>query len=239
MRVVLALIVVMICGCATTKPIEPQRLSQIHKIGAVSLLGDKLNIVQVGTTVFNNVNKYEPVPAWDIDRFAVTEIQKSLTTSETFTFLPIAYDQKDLADIYRSQDSFPYADFDINYVKEKLAALGKDNGIDTLLVVLSARRDLTGNHHFMHGYGVFSRSLFGAEVGASFSLGATLAVIDVRGPEVLSVAPLFIHKPLERGIWKEHISHYAPEELALLKSYTQNAIKSEVALALVKLGLVK
>lgn len=239
MRLFLGLMLLVMCGCATTKPIEPQKLTQIHRVGTISLLGDKINLVQVGTTVFNNVNSYNGVAEWNIDGFTVAEIQRQLAKNTSITPVPIAYQQSDFSEIYLSQLSFPYTDYDIASVKSKLIAIGKSNGIDTLLLVLSRRLDMTGYNHYIHGYGVFSRSLLGVEVGSSFSLGLTIAVVDLQTQEILSESAFSVVKPLDRGVWKDSISKYSEAERALLKSYALDGIKSEIPVSLGKLGLLK
>jgi hypothetical protein len=53
-KALLLLCALFLASCGIT-PIPPDKLSQARTIGAVSLLGDELHIVQIGTTVFNNV----------------------------------------------------------------------------------------------------------------------------------------------------------------------------------------
>lgn len=237
MRLLIVFVLMFVSGCATTKPIEPEKIAQIRKVGAVSLLGERLNIVQVGTTVFNNVNTFEDVPGWNVDEFAVGELKTFLGNDRPYTFVPITYQQKQLSSIYKSKDRFPYADFDIDYIRDQLVKIKGEYEVDTLVLLLSSRRDTTGNGHYLHGFGVFSRSLLGVEVGSTFTLGATLAVIDLNTLEILSTSPVSLVKRLERGIWKESVSRYSPEELDLLKNYLFDGIKSAVPVSLEKLGL--
>lgn len=53
-------------GCATYV-LEQQRLDSINRIGAVSLLGDTLNVTFAGITIFTSKAFEANVAAWEID----------------------------------------------------------------------------------------------------------------------------------------------------------------------------
>src|ERR1043166_7907594 len=90
----------LLSSCGITS-ISPDKLSQVRTIGAMSLLGDELHIAQVGTTVFNNLDKDEKA-GWAIDRFTTEKIKNILAGKTKLRFVDI--DEAELG--FASQNVF-------------------------------------------------------------------------------------------------------------------------------------
>lgn len=72
------LILFLLSGCATVKPIPQEDLNTIHRIGVVSILDDNLKLRHVGTTIFNNFDEDVSVTDWEIEDWMKDAIRKKL-----------------------------------------------------------------------------------------------------------------------------------------------------------------
>ena len=239
MRLILLAFFLVICGCATTKPIEANKLSQIKNVGAISLLGNTLNIVQIGPTIFNNAVKFEIVKDWNIDGFVIDQIKYQLSTNSSLTYKPIKHDVNEFTDVYKSHNNILYADYDIDYIKDRLISIRDSFGIDTLILLTSARRDVTGHGIFTQGYATLNWSFLGIEVTSLFVIGATITVIDLKELVILSESPITNYFGLKSGFCKENITDYSQKELMMLKKYILNSIEFGIPRSLENIGLIK
>ncbi|HEY1267013.1 MAG TPA: hypothetical protein VGH16_07135 [Candidatus Binatia bacterium] len=233
---VLLLCVLFLASCGIT-PIPPHKLSQARTIGAISLLGDQLHIAQVGTTVFNNVDKDEKA-GWAIDRFTTHKIKSILAGKNNLRFVDIDYKYSEFEPIYRSTSRFPAFDYDLKDVREPLLQLKSVYGIDLLILVARVRERVVNSPMSVHGCAIYSESFLGLEIKTRAFLAAEIAVVDMTDLKVLSDARMFGSKLLGHAIWKEHVKDYRPEELRLLDIFCKSVLESKLDGALAGFGLI-
>jgi len=73
-------------SACTITPIPAERLSSLRKMGAISLLGDELEMQYVGTTAFTNSTKEISVKNRKIDRYVVQTIKDEIVGKSKFDF---------------------------------------------------------------------------------------------------------------------------------------------------------
>jgi hypothetical protein len=224
----------LLSGCGAAIPAD--RLSQARTVGAISLLGDWIDIVQIGTISVNNVHRREKVaPA--IDRIAVDRLKSDIARKTKLRFVAVDYQYSDFAPIYRSTSRFPDADYDLGYAREMLTGVRNKYGIDLLILVLKARREADADGHYISGYGLFGRSFFGVEADVRAALGADIAVVDMKDFKILSVVSITRWRDLEKNLWKD-IGDYKPDELKSLATFYRTTLESEIDRALDQFGLI-
>jgi hypothetical protein len=124
-----------------------QERSAMHKVGVVSLLGDKVNGVFVGTTPLNNQHFAAPVAHWNIDAFVVAQIVQLLgQPGAHFAVGEIAHPGLD-ADALRADRA------------RLLWETAQSQGFDT---VVSVWPTVSENFPFFKpGYGLYDNTLLG------------------------------------------------------------------------------
>jgi hypothetical protein len=226
----------LLSSCGITS-ISPDKLSQVRTIGAMSLLGDELHIAQVGTTVFNNLDKDEKA-GWAIDRFTTEKIKNILAGKTKLRFVDIDYKYSDFEPIYRSTSRFPAFDYDLKDVREPLLQLKSAYGIDLLILVARVRERVVNSPMYVHGCAIYSESFLGLEVKTRAFLAAEIAVVDMTDFKILSDARMVGSKLLGKAFWRENVKDYRPEELRLLEIFCKSALESKLDGALAGFGLI-
>lgn len=224
----------LLAGCSGAARLPADKLARARTVGAISLLGDEMNVVQVGTTTFGNSNKKQRV-APGIDRLAVERIKTDLGKT-LLSFVDVDYKYSDFVPIYRAASRLPYADYDLRYAQPALAAVKDKYSIELLILIARARREADANNNYLTGYGIFSRAFFGMETSTRAGLAADIAVVDMSDFKILSVASITRWSDLDRTMWKD-ISDYTRDELKTVASFYRSALESEIDRALDQFGL--
>jgi hypothetical protein len=233
---VLLLCVLFLASCGIT-PIPPHKLSQARTIGAISLLGDQLHIAQVGTTVFNNVDKDEKA-GWAMDRFTTQKIKNILAGKSNLKFVDIDYKYSDFEPIYQATTRFPAADYDLKYARDALSKLRQDYGIDLLILVARTRHGIEDGIMYVHGCAIYNRSLLGISVETKAYLAAEIAIVDMADFKILTDALMIDRQDYERRLWKENVKDYSGLELRFLEAFYKGALESRLNSTLAGFGLL-
>src|SRR4051812_27863343 len=69
-----SLFVLILLAACQTRPVAPERLSQLHSIGVLSTLGDELTLRRIGITVFGNGEESFAAAERDLDGFVAQRI---------------------------------------------------------------------------------------------------------------------------------------------------------------------
>src|SRR5262244_3744906 len=147
----------------------PAEVSKAGSIGAVSLLGDQVNIAP---------DKDEAVDL-GLDRFAVEQLKTSVTEKTKLRFVNVNYKYADFEPMYRATTRTPYADYDLGEVREALSRLKKTPGVDLLILVAKSRRDMGGGQ-FVRGAALANRSSLLGRSGPVAVLAAKVALVDMN-----------------------------------------------------------
>jgi hypothetical protein len=203
-----------------------KEVSDAKTIGAVSLLGDQVNIAP---------DKDEPV-ALGLDRFAVEQLQTSLAGKTKLRFVKVNYKNADFEPMYRSTTRTPYADYDLGEVREALARIKKSPGVDLLILVAKARRDMGGGQ-YVRGAALANRSSLLGRSGPAAVLAAKVALVDMNEFKILSTAEINQQQDLEKALPKENLKDAPPEQLKFLEVFYKSALVTELDRAVKSFGL--
>jgi len=217
----------LLAGCGFFNRPPAEQVSKAGTIGAISLLGDQVNIAQ---------DKDEAV-ALGLDRFAVEQLKTSVAERTKLRFVNVNYKYADFEPMYRATTRTPYADYDLGEVREALSRLKKAPGIDLLIVVAKARRDIGGGQ-YVRGPAVANRSsLLGLRSGPAAVLAAKVALVDMNEFKILSTAEINQQQDLEKGFRTDSLKSAPPEQLKFLEVFYKSALVTELDRAVKSFGL--
>ncbi len=217
----------LLAGCGFFDRPPPEQVSKAGTIGAVSLLGEQVNLAQ---------DKDEPV-VLGLDRFAVEQLNTSLAAKTKLRFAAVNYKYAEFEPMYRSTARTPYADYDLGEVREALERIKKTPGVELLIVVAKARRDIGGGQ-FVRGAAVANRSsLLGFRSGPVAVLAANVLLVDMNDFKILSTAQINQQQDLEKGFRTDSLRDASPEQLKFLEVFYKSALATELDRAVKSFGL--
>ena len=204
-----------------------KEVSDAKTIGAISLLGDQVNIAP---------DKDETADL-GLDRFAVEQLKTSIAEKTKLRFVNINYKYADFEPMYHATTRTPYADYDLGDVREALSRLKKTPGVDLLILVAKARRDIGGGQ-YVRGTAVANRSsLLGLRSGPIAVLAAKVALVDMNEFKILSTADINQQQELEKGFRTDGLKSAPPEQLNFLEVSYKSALVTELDRAVKSFGL--
>jgi hypothetical protein len=168
-------LVSLLTGCATLggkRAVSEEDLAQTRRIGVVSLLGDRLNGVRIGTTVFQNSSFVAEVPEWKVDAYATDRAVALLKPQSSFQAAPL--DRSELVVERLPVDGW-----------QQLKAAGARQGFDRLLVIRPGTAQTQDRGFFKPGYGLMERSFFNLTRRCVYA-AYTVDVMDVKTGEEIA-----------------------------------------------------
>jgi hypothetical protein len=227
----------LISGCAALQPIDPEKLTAIQRIGVISLLGDEMQIKKVGTTVFNNVEKYEKVGDWKIDEYVKSVVRGEIVDNSRFVYVELTADQQALRQTYFEKERIKKA-ADAESVKDEMKQIAHTDSIDTLVLVL---RMATGDpfsdtNQYVYGYGLYHRSFLSYEQTGVY--GRMLVVVqDVKTMEEMRRRGVVAKKVVDNAYWTEEFARLPAGKQQYIEKTIKEEIGSSLKLGLNRLGL--
>ncbi|HEY1265780.1 MAG TPA: hypothetical protein VGH16_00890 [Candidatus Binatia bacterium] len=194
-----------------------KEVSDAKTIGAISLLGDKVNVAP---------DKDEPADL-GLDRFVVEQLQTSLAGKTKLRFVKVNYKYADFEPIYRAMTRTPYADYDLGEAREAFSRLKKTPGVDLLILVAKARRDMGGGQ-FVRGAAVTNRSSLLGRSGPVAVLAVNVALVDMNDLKILSTVEINQQQELDKAPPKENLKSAPPEQLKFLEVFYKSALVTEL-----------
>lgn len=155
----LLFLVISLVSCGP-KRIPKENLDKMNRVAVLSLTGDKIEFIQIGTTVFNNVKKYHLVKEWMIDDYIEGLIKNELAKNQQFKVCNVEFDREKMNDTYKVATRL-HGEHNIKKVKEYLQELASSNKLDTLFLVAYEGTELENPRRIVQGYTLYNRSLFG------------------------------------------------------------------------------
>jgi hypothetical protein len=169
----------LLAGCAAA-PLAPEEKAKFDHYAVVSLLGDKLPVQFVGTTIFQNKDGGMEIPGWKIDQRVQKDFQAALPSKK---MMPIAIDRTVVEELRAAGDTTAkrlLGQLDKEWT-DYVFSQAKKAGVRYLFI---ANR-ITGHENFPlypPGFGLFCRSSFVAagDMHAYLLLGFALWRVEDR-----------------------------------------------------------
>jgi hypothetical protein len=231
-----AVVFFLVCACAPMT-IKPDQLREINKVGVISLIGDKIHLKHVGTTIFTNSDTYQQVEGWEIDKFVVDLVKKRLATKSTLECVGLPDEIYGLDKMRKLKENTAYYDSDLEAAKNEFRTIANRHGIDTFIVVTKYQFDVTGSGLFVSGYSLYKRSFLLLKE-AKILISAQLKVMDAKSIELLATRPLVSWQKVDSDYWKESIASLSGTELSYLESAIKNMLEEKVVSVIDKTGIL-
>ncbi|WP_300436581.1 hypothetical protein [Zoogloea sp.] len=78
-------------GCQTLQPDAVRQQVKGKSVAVTSLLGPRLNLQLIGTTIFHNQYGTLTVPEWGLDEFAISVVRSSMKNSGSYADVSVFY----------------------------------------------------------------------------------------------------------------------------------------------------
>ena len=141
----------LLAGCGIKRPIPIADIEKIDKVGLISLMGNKMQITNVGFTVFDNSHATADIPDWKIDDYIESKMTNLISDNTNYT--PVIIGRK-TKNNYQNWEELLSND---NYNNKKvfydsILAEAKEQGISYIFMSLPAGYD--NSPHTKPGYGL-------------------------------------------------------------------------------------
>jgi hypothetical protein len=222
-------LVISLVSCGP-KRIPKENLDAMNRVVVLSLMGDNIEFIQIGTTVFNNVKKYHLVKDWMIDDYIEGLIKDELAKNQQFKVCNVEFDREKMNDTYKVATRLR-GEHNIKKVKEYLQELASSNNVDTLFLVAYESNELENPRRRVQGYTLYNRSLFGKKLTTQIYLTLVIEVVDLRMIKSIARRYIFTKKYIDNSYWQEEIKDLTDDQVLFIKKVIFDNLKEVVSSA--------
>ena len=227
-----------LCSCiGAPVKVPEEHLGKIRNIGIISLVSENPKIEYVGFTIFNN--NYTTALLEDWDGNSVVEDAVSNLLSNHGYSLSILNERASLGRVYKDEWRGP----DKDLIQADLVRIGKQNSLDTLLIVYRyiASDNIGNSAEYLRGYGLYKRFILKPHVFATFEID----MLDVNSEKIIATA--YGNEKLELGSdkWIEAYSEVeepitiSPGDVVYIKTNLKQVIQNSITEAINRMGIIK
>ncbi len=227
-RLVLAVAILCLCACAAMdlkQTLSRDDLSRMRRLGVVSLLGDKVNGVLIGTTALNNKHFTAPVPDWNIDAYVQAQSLAILADSPRYAVGEVLHPDLDVEQLRADH-------------ARRLWEIAERQGFDTIVSVWPS---VSENFPFFKaGYGIYDNYLLGLTHRCLYA-SYTVEVYDVASRRRIAWewggdAPC--RMGVDGGlVFRDGFDDYTDAQKRLLREGVEARLAESLRYALAKLSL--
>ncbi len=206
---------------------------QEQKIGIVSLLGHRLNLIYLGQLAFSDESKVVSVKNWRTDEYLLSKLLLGKNSNCFQKLAPRA--MRDLSRVYdTSQSGWLYSkNYDLRQIKGQLRKISKETGVEKWLLILknkSIDRILDTDRHFV-GYGLYRNAYHRRHV--YLYAYTVMQLFDTRSGRILKSLKVASSRKLNAEHWTKSWSSLSKEKRLILRNTfnrmlatdLQNAVK--------------
>ncbi len=197
-------------------------------------MGDKIQFIQIGTTVFNNVEKYHLVKEWMIDNYIEGLIKDELVKNQRLKICDVEFDREKMNDTYKVATRL-HGEHNISKVKKYLQELASSNKLDTLFLVAYESRELENPRRRVQGYTLYNRSLFGKKLTTQIYLTLVIEVVDLRTIKSIVRRYMFTGRYIDNSYWQEEIKDLTDDQVLYIKKIIFDNLKEVIPLEIKKI----
>lgn len=232
-------------GCIASYPtsISVENRARMKKVAVISLMGDDLCRVNVGTTVFNNMVKYWDVSGWDIDKFAAETVISTLSAKGGYEFVHCDPEKASIKSLYGSAKNLDHQ-VSIDNLIVKLQGISLDSNVDSFIVVKRRAMNfvpLAPDYIWGYGSTIFCRSVLKLPVAARLYAAFDIIVINARTMQVAAIGYDYARdrdwQEIESGFCKDELAELTPAQQDQIETKVKQILKYWIPARLDKLGL--
>lgn len=229
----LVFLVISLFNCGP-KRIPKENLDAMNRVAVLSLMGDKIEFIQIGTTVFNNVQKYHLVKDWMIDNYIEDLIKNELAKNQRLKICDVEFDREKMNATYKVATRL-HGEHNINKVKGYLQELASSNKLDILFLVAYESRELENPRRMVKGYTLYNRSLFGKKLTTQVYLTFVIEVVDLRTIKSIASRYMFTQRYIDNSYWQEEIKDLTDDQVLYIKKIIFDTFREIIPLEIKKI----
>ena len=227
-------------GCATTQPIQQEKLDSISRVSAVSLMGNELNLIFGGITILTKKWLKSDATNWHIDDFVQEAIRKAIVAEGRHRYVDIDLDTDTMMKVYVSREVDPCSapKYDFSLIRDKIRHIRSEYGIDMLIFVLeSGPPCFDWQGPLVVGYGVYQETIFGLQHTETHASSRVIA-LDASNLEELSSHLVASFESIDNRYQKSGFESLTPEEKRLMEHSIKVQLWGNIVTALKDMGLI-
>lgn len=237
-RIVFAVLILLAgTGCWPPKATEiaPKEITRLHRVAVVSIMGNELHQVHIGTTVLTDRSSHLPVPAWDMDSFVTDVARERLRRCRGIEFVPLPADAITIESVYGSVPQKYTQMFSLTHIKDKLEVLARQFDIDAFIIIVR-RSDASLTSKPVHGYSFCAQSLMGRISAVAIFLSVTIRVVDAKTFEDLGEATIYTQRGVDPLLWRDDLSTLPPKDLARIEAVVKGFLRERLNSSMIEIG---
>jgi hypothetical protein len=198
------LLSLLLFGCATVGVEKVEQLKPGTTIVPLSLMGDKLAICHIGTTVFQNELRHLELPSWQIDAYAEAAAASAIRQGSRFSIT-----RTDTATARKSAGTLSFnvwtSAISIEGGLESVTRLARDSGAEYVLVIGPSQMgdSVFGTNQSFSGYGIGQRSFLGLKRAVNYLTMRVVLFDGKDGKEVARMHGFLLSSPRAAEDWVE------------------------------------
>ena len=183
----LTLFILVLTGCFN-QPLSLESREQIRKVAVVSLMGDDLFLLNVGTTAFTNSERYLKIEGWDIDRFVEKTAVSALSAKGRYQIVRYDPEKAGIKSLYGSVENFDMQRTrTVDSILPRLRGMAADSKADDIIVIRRCGSSLppaAPDYLIAHGDTFLRRSFLTLPIDCRLYLIYFTEVIDTKTMKV-------------------------------------------------------
>lgn len=228
-------------GCAPLK-IKQEQIQKIQRIGAISLIGEKMGmalsgITLSGTTLYVNEHYYRDVEL-DVDK-KVYDFIKNHVSGE-FKYVAFEYDKKLIRRAFKKLDGSGLGTgLKVEMIKSHLHEISKKYELDAIILITRGRYSVPSpSGQEIEGHHIYKRLYYGS-VQTVFAFKAKYTVINLKTWKTLAINSAYCEKKIPHKYWVGEVNEIAADQLAEIHSIINEVVQKNVEYGLGIIGLIE
>ena len=235
-KIVILFLLFFLCQCSSIPSrIKKEQLKEIKRIGCISLLGDELEVIGRGLTIFDLSGNDLRFPDWKLNTLAIDEMKTLLSNGGEFIYIMVDYDSQQLNKIYTKTLNYPLS-YDISLIQDDLRKLGNKYALDALVVLVKA--PFVYFNMLMRGLGVYSRSAFGIRETDIYLL-TRMVVFGGETMDPIANQNVFDIESLNNDLWSKNLKELTAQQQEILEEKIKELLRKQIPYQLRKVGLIQ
>lgn len=226
----LGVISLFISGCATIRqPLSVQYKQSIRSIAVVSMMGDRIEAIKVGTTVFNNERFDEKYSAFEMDKEIEESIGQYLRQHSGFKVSAVPDLKTKFQKVVGETPNWTKILKGLNSSLEDL----KTKEIDAVLVVSRESINYEDSSVFACGYGLAVRTFLMLWYAQTYC-NLEFTLIDTSTEKVIFDRSEYWWKELKFSKWQKTFSQLTTAEQDAINSFLRDVVDRKIPMFLTK-----
>jgi hypothetical protein len=223
-------------------PVTQESISKVNRIAVLSMLGDKIELKHLGTTVFNNKLIYQSVE-WKVDHFLKEIIENEIVSQTKYQIVNLIFDKEKLSkkekeNTYDSENGLPYVNFDFKDIEGYLREVSGASHFDTLILVTRGITEIPGTPQYVEGYSYFTRSFLSAlQAQPELFVVLNIQLVDMKSIQEIASGGIIAIKKLSEDSVKKDFGELSIQEQNYLEKILKDVLKDKIESALLDLRL--